>query len=79
MQPNQLILNYTRCLIKWVLYAHLPHDTNWDINSYIKILEFNSVEEMVSLISELKENVVKNCMLFIMRHNIKPVWEDKSK
>ena len=18
---------------KWVLYAHLPHDTNWDINS----------------------------------------------
>ncbi len=63
---------------KWVLYAHLPHDTNWDINSYIKIFEFNSVEEMVSLISELKENVVKNCMLFIMRHTIKPVWEDKS-
>ena len=63
---------------KWVLYAHLPHDTNWDINSYIKILEFNSVEELVSLISELKENVVKNCMLFIMRHNIKPIWEDKN-
>lgn len=63
---------------KWVLYAHLPHDTNWNIDSYIKILEFSSVEEMISLVSELKEDVVKNCMLFIMRHNIKPVWEDKN-
>jgi translation initiation factor 4E len=62
---------------KWVLWAHLPHDTNWGIDSYIKIFEFNSVEEMTYLLSQLKENVVKNCMLFIMRHNIKPVWEDK--
>ena len=23
---------------KWVLWAHLPHDTDWSVNSYIKII-----------------------------------------
>ena len=25
---------------KWVLWAHLPHDTDWSLKSYIKILLF---------------------------------------
>ena len=34
---------------KWVLWAHLPHDTDWSIKSYKQILEIKTVEEMVSL------------------------------
>jgi len=41
---------------KWVLWAHLPHDTDWTVKSYKKI--------------------VKNCMLFLMREGINPMWED---
>ena len=26
---------------KWVLWAHLPHDTSWTLESYKKILGFN--------------------------------------
>ena len=26
---------------KWVLWAHLPHDTDWTLTSYIKIMELN--------------------------------------
>lgn len=63
---------------KWVLWAHLPHDTNWGLDSYIKVLSFNTVEELCSLMFHLNENVVKNCMLFLMRDHIKPVWEDKN-
>lgn len=63
---------------KWVLWAHLPHDTNWSINSYINISTINSIEEMIELTQYLKESLVKNCMLFIMKENINPTWEDKN-
>jgi hypothetical protein len=61
---------------KWTLWAHLPHDTNWDINSYHDILTFDTVEEGIALCETLPEKLVKNCMLFLMKNNIKPTWED---
>ena len=30
---------------KWTLWAHLPHDVNWDVDSYKKIFSFDTVEE----------------------------------
>lgn len=61
---------------KWTLYAHLPHDTDWSIDSYKSILTVSSVEETTALFETLPELMVKNCMLFFMRKNIKPIWED---
>ena len=61
---------------KWVLWAHLPHNTDWSINSYIKVFEFTTIEDTVALIEELPSVLVENCMLFIMRDGIKPIWED---
>ena len=61
---------------KWVLWAHLPHDTDWSLNSYRNIMEISSVEEMISLYKILPEKMVKNCMLFLMREGISPTWED---
>lgn len=62
---------------KWVLWAHLPHDTNWSIDSYIEISTIDSIEECIELMQSIKETIVKNCMLFIMRDGINPMWEDK--
>ena len=61
---------------KWVLWAHLPHDTDWTLSSYKKIMEISKVEEMLSLYSAIPEKLVKNCMLFLMRKTINPTWED---
>ena len=61
----------------WVLWGHLPHDTDWTIKSYIKIMEFNTLENMIALYRNIPEAMVKNCMLFLMRKNIMPIWEDK--
>ena len=33
---------------KWVLWAHLPHDTDWSLKSYINIMEIESVDQMIS-------------------------------
>ena len=61
----------------WVLWAHLPHDTKWGIDSYIKIQSLKTIEEVIALYREIPDTMVKNCMLFLMREKIQPIWEDK--
>ncbi len=68
---------YHRLQDSWTLYTHLPHDTDWSIDSYREVLTFNNVEEAISLYESIPETLVKNCMLFLMKNNIKPVWEDE--
>jgi hypothetical protein len=60
----------------WVLYAHLPHDTDWSLKSYKKIYEMETVEGTIAVTETLPEVLVKNCMLFIMRKGVAPMWED---
>ena len=60
----------------WTLWAHLPHNTDWSINSYINIHTFNHVEETIALSETLPPILIENCMLFFMKKGIKPVWED---
>lgn len=62
---------------KWTLWVHLPHDTDWSIKSYKEIMTFNKVEEAIALTEKLPNQMIKNCMLFIMRKGIKPTWEDE--
>ena len=63
---------------KWTLWAHLPHDTDWSLKSYKKIIEMSNVEQAVTLTETLPDKLIKNCMLFIMRSGIQPTWEDES-
>ena len=63
---------------KWVFWAHLPHDTDWTMNSYKTLLKVSSVEEMIAILDCLPNMLVKNCMMFMMRDGIKPMWEDKA-
>lgn len=60
----------------WTLWAHLPHDTDWSVNSYKKINTFETVEAAITLCETLPGKMIKNCMLFLMRENIQPTWED---
>ena len=60
----------------WTLWFHLPYDVDWSINSYKKICVFNDLEKCISLIENIHDEIVKKCMLFIMKNNIKPIWED---
>ena len=62
----------------WTLWAHLPHDIDWSVNSYKKIVTFDSIESSVAVMETLPEKMINNCMLFLMRNNIFPMWEDKS-
>jgi len=61
---------------KWIMWVHLPHDTDWSIHSYKKIYTISSVEEAIAITETLPEIMVNNCMLFLMRDGVKPIWED---
>ena len=60
----------------WMLWAHLPQDSDWSLNSYKRVSRFTSIEETVAITETLPEPLVKNCMLFVMRDGIAPMWED---
>ena len=61
---------------KWNLWAHLPQDPDWTVKSYKRIYQFKTIEESVGITEMIPEGLVKNCMLFIMRDGITPMWED---
>jgi hypothetical protein len=61
---------------KWVLWAHLPQETSWDMESYISVMTITYVEEMLSLIHTLPEKLITDCMFFLMKENVSPTWED---
>lgn len=61
---------------EWGLWAHLPHDTDWTLKSYQRVFTFTTVEDTIAITESLPEVLVKNCMLFIMKNGITPIWED---
>ncbi len=60
----------------WTLWAHLPQDNNWRLDSYKKVAKYNSIEEAIAVTETLPEPLVKYCMLFVMKEGIAPMWED---
>lgn len=62
----------------WNIYSHLPNDSRWtDKNSYELIMSnVDSAEKLIAINEVLPEGVVKNGMLFVMKGNIFPMWEE---
>jgi len=60
----------------WNLWAHLPQDPDWSVNCYKKFHRFDDLENTIAITETLPEGLVKNCMLFIMKDGITPMWED---
>mgnify|MGYP001300529781 CR=1 FL=1 len=61
----------------WTMYAHLPHETDWSLSSYKNIGKLDNVESVITLAEFLPDKLIRNCMLFVMKEDIKPIWEDE--
>ena len=42
----------------WTLWAHLPHDTDWSVKSYKKIMTFSTVEAALVLNETIKQKLL---------------------
>ena len=71
------IVEFHKLKYKWNLWAHLPQDPDWTVKSYKKIYQFKNVEETIAITESLPEGLIKNCMLFVMRDGVTPMWEDQ--
>lgn len=60
----------------WILWGHLPHDIDWSFASYKEIMTMKTMEDILALYENFPDTLIKNCMLFLMRNNIQPTWED---
>jgi hypothetical protein len=61
---------------KWVLWAHLPQDSDWTFKSYKKIYDFKTLEDAIVITDTTPEPLIKSSMLFVMKEGIAPMWED---
>jgi len=61
---------------RWVLWSHLPQNTDWTISGYNQIATISSLEEIVALFNVIPDTLLTSCMLFIMKEDILPIWED---
>ena len=57
----------------WILWYHDPDDTNWSLESYKKIYEFNTVEDFWRLYNNIPS--IANNMFFLMKKGHPPIWE----
>ena len=70
--------SFTKLNNNWTFYLHLHDNSNWDFESYIKILEFDTVENAILLNDEINYDFIKKSMIFVMKDNVKPMWEDEN-
>ncbi len=58
----------------WVLYYHETTEKDWTKKSYQKLWEFHTVEDFWSFFNNF--DYLHNGMLFFMRQNVFPLWEE---
>ena len=60
----------------WSLWIHELNNKSWDNKSYNKIYECNNLFDYNILKDKIKTQNLQNCMYFLMRNDIYPMWED---
>ena len=60
----------------WCLYYHNPVDTRWTPDSYILIGTAKTWNEMFALTNALEDVSMQHAMLFWMRNDIPPLYEN---
>jgi hypothetical protein len=76
-QPAQVI-THAIPTGSWTLYFHEPEDKSWTPESYKRISQVNSWEALGTIIHEMGAHRTVNGMMFSMRGETSPLWENKA-
>ena len=47
----------------WMLWFHLPQDSDWTINSYRLLWEFKTMEDTIAIFNMFDEDAVRDYLL----------------
>ncbi len=61
---------------KWTIWFHKIDNSNYDIDSYEKVLKFDTIEKFVLLYRKI--NNFSAGMFFLMKNDIPPLWENEN-
>jgi hypothetical protein len=59
----------------WVLWYHDPNNADYSLESYIKILTFNTATEFWSVVEAISSEAWNSGMFFLMRDGYRPLWD----
>lgn len=59
----------------WVLWYHDPNNSDYSLNSYIKIHTFNTPTEFWSVVEAISPDAWNSGMFFLMREGFRPLWD----
>jgi len=59
----------------WSLYFHSKYSNEWKLDNYIHLGSFNTIEQFWKLYNSILKP--EELMLFLMKNDIKPIWEDE--
>lgn len=60
----------------WSVWIHSNVSANWTLESYHKIMEIKNVCDMWEFLNNFDKLDYMNYQFFIMKNDIKPIWED---
>ncbi len=60
----------------WTLYYHHPADHRWTPDSYQKLVTVKTWEQFFSFLNSVDESLLQTTMLFWMRGDIPPLYEN---
>ena len=60
---------------KWVLWYHDPNNNDYSLESYIKILTFDTPSEFWSVVEAISSEAWSSGMFFLMRDGYRPLWD----
>jgi hypothetical protein len=59
----------------WVLWYHDPNNSDYSLESYIKILEISDVETFWTTVEAISSDAWNSGMFFFMRQGVRPLWD----
>lgn len=66
----------TELWANWTFYIHLQNTNDWSYESYFKLFKCNNLNQVVSLNNEIGAELLKKTLVFVMKDDIKPLWEE---
>jgi hypothetical protein len=60
----------------WTYYFHDPDDANWTLESYVRLADASTIDDVWQL-HRATAKFVSRGMFFVMREHVYPCWDDK--